>query len=156
MNGSVYRKRNAIESTFVKVETGERKTRDRQRCEGIGAPNSALLRENPEVEYTSDANLEDGQHQSVEHRPTNNEVNFSNDKGIELNLGESVKYNSLPNLLSLLWLGRYFLCEEDFKNAMKTYVIQFGKELKFKKNDKVWIQNIKKCYRRRQLHMDAY
>nr|GMD98980.1 uncharacterized protein LOC109174735 [Ipomoea batatas] len=81
--------------------------------------------------------MEDGQHQSVERRPTNNEVNFSNDEGIELNLGESVKSNPLPNLSSLLWLGRYFLCEEDFKNAMKTYVIQFGKELKFKKNDKL-------------------
>nr|GME09066.1 hypothetical protein Iba_scaffold8117CG0150 [Ipomoea batatas] len=39
MNGSVDRKRNAIESTFVKVENGERNTRDRQRCKGIVARN---------------------------------------------------------------------------------------------------------------------
>ncbi|XP_019179532.1 PREDICTED: uncharacterized protein LOC109174735 [Ipomoea nil] len=91
----------------------------------------------PEVEYTGAANVEESPHLSIEQRPTNNELNFCDDGGIVSNLGESVRPNPPPELPSPLWLGRTFLSKEDFKEEVKTYAIQFGKELKFKKNDKV-------------------
>nr|GMD63794.1 uncharacterized protein LOC109174735 [Ipomoea batatas]GMD66539.1 uncharacterized protein LOC109174735 [Ipomoea batatas]GME20596.1 uncharacterized protein LOC109174735 [Ipomoea batatas] len=73
-----------------------------------------------EVEYAGDANLEEGQHQILEQRPTNNEVNLFDAGGIKGNLGESISPIPPPELPSPLWLGRTFLCKGDFKDAMKT------------------------------------
>nr|GME07153.1 uncharacterized protein LOC109184816 [Ipomoea batatas] len=42
-----------------------------------------------------------------------------------------------PVLPSPLWIGKTFLTKGDFRDAVKTYGLQFGKELKFVKNDKV-------------------
>ena len=32
-------------------------------------------------------------------------------------------------------LGTFFATKEDFKEAIKTYIVLFGRNLKFKKND---------------------
>nr|GMD27165.1 uncharacterized protein LOC109184816 [Ipomoea batatas] len=49
----------------------------------------------------------------------------------------------IPQLPSPLWLGRTFSKKVEFKDAVKAYAIQYGKELKFKKNDKV--RRVAKC-----------
>ncbi|XP_019160035.1 PREDICTED: uncharacterized protein LOC109156638 [Ipomoea nil] len=94
----------------------------------------------PEIEYAGEGNLE-VVHDAGEgnKRPSNSEVNFSDEeRGTDVHLGVSIRPNPpLPELPNPLWLGRAFMGKEDFKNAVKTYGIQYGKELKFKKNDKV-------------------
>nr|GMC75681.1 eukaryotic peptide chain release factor GTP-binding subunit ERF3A-like isoform X1 [Ipomoea batatas] len=92
----------------------------------------------PEVEYGGQGNLK-VEYENVNQRPTNNEVNLYDEKaGIDLYLGESVRPNPPPSdLPNPLWLGRAFMGKENLKDLVKTYGIQFGKELKFKKNDKV-------------------
>lgn len=82
---------------------------------------------------------------NCKYSPLNQEVNLSddgpiadNEGGIGVNLGESIKPPPPPpNLHSPLWLGRSFVSKGDFKDVVKTFAIQFGKELKFKKNDKI-------------------
>nr|GMD76077.1 transposase, MuDR, MULE transposase domain protein [Ipomoea batatas] len=79
----------------------------------------------PEVEYTGDAKLvEEGHNQHVEQRPINNELDLSDAGGIEGNLGESIRPNPPPELPSPLWLGRTFLCKEDFKDSRRNMTAQ--------------------------------
>ncbi|XP_019190408.1 PREDICTED: uncharacterized protein LOC109184816 [Ipomoea nil] len=115
----------------------------------------------PNVEYGGD---EDGGCDRVEENTEtldpkyiNAEIHFSGSEGEETEgnvrsvgyVRESGEGNGRecvpprPVLPSPLWLGKTFLTKGDFREAVKTYGLQFGKELKFVKNDKV--RCIAKC-----------
>ncbi|XP_019197751.1 PREDICTED: uncharacterized protein LOC109191598 [Ipomoea nil] len=98
----------------------------------------------PNVEYVGDGGLEIATQSTGEHNPIVEEVNLSdgpipeNETTAIVHIGESVRpILPPPNLPSPLWLGKCYVNKEAFKVDVHTYAVQFGKELKFKKNDKV-------------------
>lgn len=62
---------------------------------------------------------------------------YNSDDGVETHVGVQSVRRIIPELPSPLWIDRTFINKGEFKDAVKVYAIQFGKELKFIKNDKV-------------------
>ncbi|XP_031120947.1 uncharacterized protein LOC116024186 [Ipomoea triloba] len=133
-----------VEEFAYKRVDGEDKSAENNNVEDESEEYQSAKEENDSVKDElenfegSDYEIEQGQVDDQEFlKYTDPEVEYTDAGGIEGNVGESVRPNPPPELPSPLWLCKTLLCKEDFKDAVKAYAIQFRKELKFKKNDKV-------------------